>query len=109
MRWLELGATPKRLKRARRVPPESWRRRRGVNPPAYSLSVRSTEANRRCANSHHCPRSSCCARGRSSAHMHHFVRDDVTFGRRGALWSRDAPILHRLLLHLLQHLNSPRP
>jgi hypothetical protein len=22
--------------------------------------------------------------------MHHFVRDDVTFGRRGALWSRDA-------------------
>ena len=27
----------------------------------------------------------------------------------GALWSRDAPILHRLLLHLLQHLNSPRP
>ena len=61
------------------------------------------------ANSHHSPRSSCCARGRSSAHMHHFVRDDVTFGRRGALWSRDAPILHRLLLHLLQHLNSPRP
>jgi hypothetical protein len=23
--------------------------------------------------------------------------------------ARDAPILHRLLLHLLQHLNSPRP
>ena len=81
MRWLEPGATP---------------------TPRVRLLIPM-------AGSHHSPRSSCCARGRSSAHMRHFVRDDVTFGRRGALRSRDAPILHRLLLHLLQHLNSPRP